>query len=57
MTESKKIKDSKTEKKAILLLKEIVEAFPEHNTNEEIDGADTVEWLMAYITKVKKLLK
>jgi hypothetical protein len=45
---------AKRGERALSLVREVIYNFPQHATNEEINGADAVEWLMDWITRAIK---
>ena len=49
-------KASRQETTAIVLLRQLVDAWPQEFTGEDIVGSDAVEWLMEFIVKVKENL-
>jgi hypothetical protein len=49
-------KESKltSEKRILALVKDLIDAFPEHDTDEEVNGAEAVDTIMDFISRVKK---
>lgn len=49
-------RDARRGERCIALVREVIYHFSEHGTDEPINGADAVDFLMEWITKAKKAL-
>lgn len=50
-------RDARRGERCLALVREAIYAFPQHGTDDDVNGADTVDWLMEWLTKAKAAIR